>query len=152
MAGVEERYRRRIAFVLVLVGLALILTGFALVVHHRGEVVAAEQPSPISASRENRINAMKWLLFWLVIFVIIFAASSFAFLRWSRHFRNTLLRPPRPPSPSEDVWAMHRLPEDLEPGEDLPRGGEEPDEPSADGAGPVSPEDDPETGGGRSGS
>mgnify|MGYP001229591182 CR=1 FL=1 len=47
----------------------------------------------------------------VVVLIIIFIVSSLAFLRWSRSFRRWVFHKPRPPTPSEDVWAMHKLPE-----------------------------------------
>jgi hypothetical protein len=47
----------------------------------------------------------------VVVLVLIFMVSSLAFLRWSRRFRRMLLRKPHPPTVSDDVWAMHKLPE-----------------------------------------
>ncbi|HON65166.1 MAG TPA: hypothetical protein PLS23_01620, partial [Phycisphaerae bacterium] len=65
--------------------------------------------SPVSP--EVKARAIWQLLFWLLILTFIFLVSTTAFLRWSRHFRRSLLRKPHEPTPSEDVWAMHKLPE-----------------------------------------
>lgn len=123
MAGVAEVHRRRIAFVLVFLGVALILTGFAVIVTHQHEIEEASQPETQPADRQAQARAMGELLVWLMILVVIFGAGLVAFFRWSRRYRAWLLRNPQPPSPSDDVWAMHRLPDDDAP-EETP---EEPD-------------------------
>jgi hypothetical protein len=57
-------------------------------------------------------GVVQYALFLMVVLVGIFLVSSFAFLRWSKHFRRRVLRKPADPTPAEDVWAMHRLPEE----------------------------------------
>lgn len=52
------------------------------------------------------------VLFWLLVLIGIFAICTVAFLRWSRSFRKFVLARPRPPTPADDVWSMHRLPEE----------------------------------------
>ena len=64
-----------------------------------------------TVSRGGVQHAM-FALFLLVVLVGIFLVSSFAFLRWSKHFRRRVFRGPAGPTPAEDVWAMHRLPEE----------------------------------------
>ncbi len=112
MAGVAEVHRRRIAMLLVLLGIGLILTGFALIISHQHELEEASQPETQPAPREEQARAMGELLVWLMVLVVIFGAGLLAFLRWSRRYKAWILRNPQPPSPSDDVWAMHRLPEE----------------------------------------
>jgi len=112
MAGVSESNRQRIAFLLIGLGVGLILIGAGLMVYHQGN--AQIQPvgtQPAAVSPETKARAIRQLLFWLVVLVLVFVVSTTAFLRWSRHFRRSLFRKPRPATPSEDVWAMHKLPE-----------------------------------------
>lgn len=49
-------------------------------------------------------------LFWSLILVLIFVIASIAIIRFSVRYRQYLLRKTRPPTPSEDVWQMHKLP------------------------------------------
>ena len=116
MAGVGEEHRGRIATALMLVGAGLILTGVALVFQHRHQVAASQNPFGQASPDQNLLlaYAMRQILFWLLILVGVFSISTFAFLRWSRRFRDRLLRRPRPPTRAEDVWAMHRLPDEPE--------------------------------------
>lgn len=112
MAGVAESSRQRIALVFAGVGLLLVLIGFGLLAHSQASIdsgALATRPSPIPPAVKAR--AIRQMLFWLIVLVLVFMVSTMAFLRWSRHYRRSLLRKPKEPTPSEDVWAMHKLPE-----------------------------------------
>lgn len=112
MAGVAESSRQRIALIFAGIGLVLVLIGFGLLTHSQANVdtgILATRPS--SVPPEVKARAIRQLLFWLVVLVLIFLVSTMAFLRWSRHYRRSLLRKPKEPTPSEDVWSMHKLPD-----------------------------------------
>lgn len=115
MAGVAEENRRRIAAALCLLGAGLILAGVAVILQHRA-TVGTEQTllSDASANRDNVFvaQAIQKVLLWVLVLMGIFGVSTFAFLRWSRRFRNWLLYRPHPPTPADDIWAMHRLPDE----------------------------------------
>ncbi len=51
------------------------------------------------------------MLLWASIILLTFLVASFAIHRFSKGYRAMLLRKPAPPTASEDVWKMHRLPE-----------------------------------------
>lgn len=122
MAGVEENNRQRIAFVLALVGGGLILAGLALAIH-QFEQTEAVQPHPARGDKPLAdAQAIRSILFLLLILVGVFAVASLAFLRWSRSFRRWLLHKPAPATPDGDVWAMHRLPDESD--QDPPPGDE----------------------------
>jgi len=130
MAGVEEAHRQRIALVLLLIGTALLLAGVAMVLQHQNTLHTPQAKSVTSQAPEAKLRVaqiLKESLFALLVLVIIFGTGTFAFLRWSRRFRQRLLRRPRPPTPSEDVWAMHRLPDELGPTGDMDPTEHEPD-------------------------
>lgn len=114
MAGVEEENRRRIAGVLCLVGVCLILIGVALALQDRGRIEARQNPLQQTSEDRNVLlaQAIREVLFWLLVLVGIFAVSTFAFLRWSRGFRARLFHRPHPPTSAEDVWTMHRVPDE----------------------------------------
>ena len=112
MAGVEEENRQRIALFLVLVGVGLILAGIALMIRHYHEIDAHQVPVP-QTSVDKKLRAIQQILFLLVVLVVIFSVASFAFLRWSRRFRRWMFYKPQPATPDGDVWAMHRLPDEL---------------------------------------
>jgi ABC-type Fe3+ transport system permease subunit len=115
MAGVTEENRRRLAIALSLLGVVLVLGGVALTIQHQ-QSIARTQGEAGSIPPEQRVRlaqAIQQILFVLLVLVGVFAIGTLAFLRWSRRFRSQLFRRPRPPTPAEDVWAMHRLPEEL---------------------------------------
>ncbi len=112
MAGVAEENRRRIGKALCLLGAGLILAGVALVLQHRGTIASSQKPAPGGPANSNILfaQAIRQVLFWLLVLMGIFGVSTFAFLRWSRRFRNWMLCQPHPPTSADDVWAMHRMP------------------------------------------
>lgn len=133
MAGVEENNRSRLAIALGVIGLLLIAVGLVLVILYVGET-AAKTPR-VAAKKQVDPATIRGVLFLLLVLVGIFVVASLAFLRWSRSFRRWVFHKPAPATPSADVWAMHRLPEDADNpslGEEFPR----PDDKDNQGAGP----------------
>ncbi len=118
MADNDEKGRRRIATILFLLSGILVITALTTLVARHGE--SGPRPvstQPITSEEKGKLalaQAMQRALLALIVLVIIFAFGSLAWIRWSRRFRAWLLREPRPPTPAEDVWAMHRLPEEGE--------------------------------------
>ena len=114
MAGVAEENRRRIASVLCLLGAGLMLAGVALVIRHR-EVVSAGRTvlSPAATDPDMMlVYVIKQVLFWVFVLVGVFGLSTFAFLRWSRRYRKWLFHRPHAPTPADDLWSMHHLPDE----------------------------------------
>lgn len=63
---------------------------------------------------------MKVVLLIVGVFMI-FVLGGFILVRGSRRYRERLRRRPPPPTPSNDIWKMHRLPDDADPEpDDLP--------------------------------
>ena len=120
MAGVQAQKRRRIALLLMGLGLFFILLGVGLGAHHcetlaeSREGFSGSTVSTTQLSRDQQANVLRQVLFLVVVLVGILGVSLYAFKVWSRRFRQMLLRKPAPPTPNEDVWAMHRLPDDAE--------------------------------------
>ncbi len=52
--------------------------------------------------------------FWAIVVVLIFIIAALVIIRFTLRYRAYLFREKLPPTPSEDVWKMHRLPEDDE--------------------------------------
>ncbi len=89
-------------------------------------VLAKYQPTTLPAPDESTARLLRGLLLWVGLLFAIFVIASLVLLTWSRRYRRWLFgrsddRPP--PTPSEDVWSMHRLPEeesdDAEPPDDV---------------------------------
>jgi hypothetical protein len=106
--------RRRIAWGLLLVGCALVFTGAGVILRHRYQLETPEAASRLEATPDAKrmVAALRQLTFLLVVLVCVLGVSLLAFRRWSRGFRQRLLRKSPAPTPSEDVWAMHRLSEE----------------------------------------
>jgi hypothetical protein len=118
MAGVQEENRLRIALVLLGLGMLLIVGGIVLGIQQY-QALQSSSHGPVSAQatavhldRGSQAKLIRNVLFLLVILTVVLVVSLYAFRQWSRRFRQFLLRKPPPPTPSEDAWAMHRLPED----------------------------------------
>jgi uncharacterized membrane protein YidH (DUF202 family) len=133
MAGVQEENRLRIALMLMALGVLLIFGGILLGVQQY-RTVQASQVRPLKAEapavqldRDKQVQLIRAVLFVLLVLTGILAVSLYAFRRWSRRFRQWLLRKPARPTPSEDVWVMHRLPEDWVAEVSKPPPGPEPD-------------------------
>lgn len=65
-------------------------------------------------SEDHRLLRWRQTFFWAAIIVIIFFFAALVIIRFSLRYRAFLFREKNPPTPSEDVWKMHRLPEDEE--------------------------------------
>ena len=130
MAGVAEEYRHWFVVCLCLLGVGLILIGVVLTINHQQQFAALEVPATQLAAPPETVEQARLLqnvLFWLAVLIGAFIVSTLAFFRWSRRFRSALLRRPRPPTPADDVWAMHRLP-DASPADPSPSDSGTPDD------------------------
>jgi hypothetical protein len=54
------------------------------------------------------------LAVWSLVLLLVFLVGSYALIRFSRRFGNYLFRKKSPPTKTEDVWKMHRLPDSTE--------------------------------------
>ncbi len=72
-------------------------------------------PNPLSARDVMRMAT------WGVLLVIILVTAMAAIRRFTRRYRAYLLRKRTPPTASDDVWKMHRLPSDDEENEETGR-------------------------------
>lgn len=120
MTGIDEKNRRRIRVLVLLLSGILIISGMSIFIVRRGQPEPEPQPvanRPIADPESEKLalaRAILRVLLALIVLVIIFAFGSLAWMRWSRRYRARLLREPRPPTPADDVWAMHRPPEEPE--------------------------------------
>lgn len=112
----DDSYRGKgahhLALGLLILGLALIIAGVVLVILHQSPRDFAGAPAPRTPHSVSSVKKFQYGVLLLSVVIGAFALASYAFVRWSRHFRRWLLHQPPPPTPVEDVWAMHRLPEE----------------------------------------
>jgi len=78
--------------------------------------------STLIAQSISPAGYMKAVLLIIGLFMV-FVLGGFILIRGSRRYRERLLHRRPPPTPSNDIWKMHRLPDDV----DI-----EPDDPPAD--------------------
>ncbi len=74
----------------------------------------AQGPSPPSEPAGEDAKALATVLVYLLILVVVFIFGSYALMRASRRFRGSLSRSKADPTEAGDVWAMHKVPEELE--------------------------------------
>jgi hypothetical protein len=110
-----DGHRRRVAFLLMFGGMAVVLLATALYISYEQKrlpppttQLTAEQKAEIRA----RIRTPMRILLAASALTLGFLVASYVFLGWSRGYRSQLTKAPAPPTPVEDVWMMHRLPDD----------------------------------------
>ncbi|MFO0973608.1 MAG: hypothetical protein U1A27_09240 [Phycisphaerae bacterium] len=65
--------------------------------------------SPVSQP-SHPARALATMLVWLMVILVVFLFSLWGIARFSRGFRDYLLREPADPTAADDVWTMHKLP------------------------------------------
>ncbi|MFQ5424347.1 MAG: hypothetical protein ACE5F9_10255 [Phycisphaerae bacterium] len=83
-------------------------------------------------------RAIRWRSTLLIgaTLVVVLVATSIAIIVFSRNFRRYLMRRAPQPTPNDDVWQMHKLPEELDEGAATDAGAPDDDPPF--GLGPQS--------------
>ena len=74
----------------------------------------APDGAPASESAEIDARALAIFLLYLLIFVLVFLLATYAIIRASRRFRESLAKQKHKHTDASDVWAMHKVPEELE--------------------------------------
>ncbi len=74
----------------------------------------APDGAPASESAEIDARALATFLLYLLIFVLVFLVATYAIIRASRRFRESLVKKKPERTDVGDVWAMHKVPEELE--------------------------------------
>lgn len=87
----------------------------------------AAQPTATSDQRALKLRAKRLAQYvvYIVLILLVFLTGTIAIVRFSRRYNRYLLNTPATPTQSEDVWAMHRVPEELMPPTDS-TGGDRP--------------------------
>ena len=106
--------RGRLGLLLLLAGtLLFLLLAAGYITWERGRLVPGRELTPAEkAELRERVRAPMRLLLASGGLAVGFAVTMYLFLLWSRRYRARLTRSPRPPTPVEDVWSMHRLPDE----------------------------------------
>lgn len=116
MVPYVKRCRGWIVLPLMLVFLHLILMAGVAMADSQGpgpgNEAAASQPAT-TPDQQALGRTLRNVLYILLVLVVLFAVSSYAFILWSRRYKRWLLRHPTQPTPHQDVWPMHKLPPEL---------------------------------------
>jgi hypothetical protein len=111
-----EGDRRRLAVLLLFVGMALILVAEAAYISWEQKRLPPPTTQLTEAQKAQvraRLRAPVRILVVTSGLVLGFAIFLYAFLAWSRSYRARLTRRPSRPTPVEDIWSMHKVPENL---------------------------------------
>lgn len=120
-----EHHRTRVGFLFLAAGLLLVIWAWgswlyrAKIPLHRqavadsnGEKMASAPPSSRDSADARKVaETMPLFVLAGLILVLVFVFGSYAFLRFSRRYRQTLEHERAPPSDARDVWQMHRIPD-----------------------------------------
>ncbi len=79
-----------------------------------GAAWLAQEPAPPAEPAGEDAQTLATVLVYLLILVVVFMFGSYAIMRASRRFRGSLSRRKSEPTEAGDVWAMHKVPEELE--------------------------------------
>jgi len=85
---------------------------------------SAPSSQPVGLKDDPRYQRWRVTITWSLVILIAFVTAASAIVVFSRRFRRWLGREETKPTSSEDVWAMHKAPEnppDLEPDDDEAR-------------------------------
>ncbi len=74
----------------------------------------APNDAALSESAEIDARALAIFLLYLLIFVLVFLLATYAIIRASRRFRESLAKQKPEHTDASDVWAMHKVPKELE--------------------------------------
>jgi ABC-type Fe3+ transport system permease subunit len=108
--------RFRVAVLLLVIVSSIVLVSLSLILYQSDAV-----PDRYGADDEPKLSPKARALYtWLLVSVallLVFVVTTALLARWSRRVRSDLAHRRREPTASEDVWRMHRLPDDREPDE-----------------------------------
>jgi len=122
-AGSSDRDRIRAGLITLAVGMLLLClaAGMALMRGTAPPELLAQQRADAAANADAvaRARAALYALLYGTLAVVALATFAYAIRRYRKRLLQRTSRTTRPsPTDTTDVWAMHRLPEDADPGEE----------------------------------
>lgn len=127
----SEQYRTRVGFAILAVGMLLLFWAWGswfyrnwVPVHaqaealaHRDALANAETQHETDVQGAKDSTAARTLTFFLLtalVMVLVFSVGGYVLLRVTRRYRAAIDRKRPPPSDTRDLWAMNKLPAELE--------------------------------------
>lgn len=115
----NHEQRRRIAYVLLLVGLLCVGVAVATLVQARAEqrrlsVRPVPATRPVAAPKISRLEQLRTLQVYVLAaggLIGVFLIATLAMSRFRRAFLDRLLAKRAAPTQVDDVWSMHKAPE-----------------------------------------
>jgi hypothetical protein len=109
--------KRRIAMGLLLIGGLLVLISVVTTLNQQAERRRIEVKRPPASRPASLREPERSVLarYWLAAaggLVVVFLMGTWAMVRFRRRMVALITAKPAPPTPSDDVWQMHKLPED----------------------------------------
>jgi len=109
--------KRRIAIGLLLIGGLLLLISVVTALNQQAERRQIEVRRPTGSRPASLQEPHETVLarYWLAAaggLVLVFLLGTWAMVRFRRRMVALITAKPAPPTPSDDVWQMHKLPED----------------------------------------
>ncbi len=104
--------RFRVALLLLAIGTSLVLGSLGLILQVSGDLhdeKADLADGPLISPRARLLYT--WLLVSVVL-LLLFFVGAVLMARWTRQYREGIAHRRSSPTASEDVWKMHRLPDD----------------------------------------
>ncbi len=114
-SGSTDQQRLRAGYAVLCIGLVILMFAWGMAVARgpqgHGDVAVRHEkidpPGPGSILPAISIGMFVYGICLIAMFVL----SVVAFVRLSRRYRDHLLRPSVKPTPTSDVWQMHKLPD-----------------------------------------
>ena len=118
-----EQNRTRLGLLCLLVGILLLLWAWGSWMYRAsvpGETASTlRQDADTAAPDPAKAVRIAPVVLWVgLLLVLLFFFGSYVLIRASRRYRASAARQRATPSPSEDVWAMHKLKDRPEDGDD----------------------------------
>ncbi len=117
-AGSTDQQRLRAGYAVLTIGMFILMFAWGMAVwrgpqgHGEAAVRHEKMDAPLPETLLPVVSAGMWLCGVCLILVLV--TSIVAFIRLSRRYRDHLLQPASKPTPTSDVWQMHKVPDDVE--------------------------------------
>jgi hypothetical protein len=76
--------------------------------------LASEATTSAPAGLPSQVARWRAVLLGSVLLLLVLIVGALAIIRFSRRYRSYILRRPHEPTPADDVWLLHQLPEESE--------------------------------------